>query len=222
MTTIVRQSPCVECTGALAHAVALCLRPGDVVRLEADLGGGKTTFVRALATALGATGVSSPTFVIINRYAVPAGGLPLSGGHLIHVDAYRVGDVEELANAGWDRLFEGSTPRGDAVALVEWPARIDAALPPPEVCLCISLTPTGETARRIELRVPDAWGGRAEAVSLIEREPVICPVSGVWVSPVNPEYPFASARARMADLGKWFGESFRSSRGIEPEDVDEL
>lgn len=223
VTRVQRESPCVECTFALAHAVAACLRPGDVVLLEADLGGGKTTFVRAVAAALGVTGVSSPTFVIINRYDVPASAGPLSGGQLIHVDAYRVTGVDELENAGWDRLFDpgSQSPRGCAAALVEWPARIEAALPVPGACLRIAFVPTGETARRIEIDVPEAWNERPEVSLLIEREPVICPVRGEWVSPANPEYPFSSARARMADLGKWFGESFRTSRGIEPEDVEE-
>ena len=69
-----------------------------MIVLTGDVGAGKTTFTRALATALGVTEpVTSPSFTISKRYALPA------GGELIHYDFYRLDDpglmAEDLAEA---------------------------------------------------------------------------------------------------------------------------
>ena len=71
--------------------------PATIV-LTGDVGAGKTTFTRALATTLGVTEpVTSPSFTISKRYALP------TGGELIHYDFYRLDDpglmAEDLAEA---------------------------------------------------------------------------------------------------------------------------
>ena len=78
--------------------------------LEGDLGAGKSTFARALITAMGHTGtVPSPTYTLVEPYQ-------LAGRIVYHVDLYRVADEEELRYLGWNELENG-------LRLVEWPDR---------------------------------------------------------------------------------------------------
>ncbi len=94
------------------------LRPGDVLALEGDLGGGKTTFVQGLAAGWGSTdAVSSPTFVLVNVYQRG------DGGRLYHVDAYRLSGAAEA----WDLDIPSLAEEGPLV--VEWADVITEALP---------------------------------------------------------------------------------------------
>ncbi|VAX42296.1 tRNA threonylcarbamoyladenosine biosynthesis protein TsaE, partial [hydrothermal vent metagenome] len=81
-------------TDALGCALAGILQPGDTLALLGDLGTGKTTLVRAIATARGIDPalVSSPTFVIVNEYPSPRQTDP----PLVHVDAYRLTSADDL------------------------------------------------------------------------------------------------------------------------------
>jgi tRNA threonylcarbamoyladenosine biosynthesis protein TsaE len=102
-------------TEALGAALAVDLRPGDVVLVVGDLGAGKTTFVRGAARALGVDEpVTSPTFTIGARYH---GRVPVA-----HLDLFRLGGDLEGEDPGL--LEDYLTP--DAVVFVEWP---DAAAP---------------------------------------------------------------------------------------------
>lgn len=105
-------------TEALGHSLAQLVRPGDVITLEAPLGGGKTTLVRGLAGGLGIgeDQVSSPTFVIWQIYA---GRLKLH-----HVDAYRLRSPEELEEIGLAECLAGSD-----VVVLEWPKVAGPLLP---------------------------------------------------------------------------------------------
>src|SRR5215218_9696567 len=82
-------------TEALGERLAAGLRAGDLVVLAGPLGAGKTAFVRGLARGLGVTGpVTSPTFVIAREHPPAPGG---AGVPLVHVDAYRLGTVGDVA-----------------------------------------------------------------------------------------------------------------------------
>ncbi|MEO7190829.1 MAG: tRNA (adenosine(37)-N6)-threonylcarbamoyltransferase complex ATPase subunit type 1 TsaE [Vicinamibacterales bacterium] len=123
-----------EDTVDLGRTLALGLRAGDLVLLSGPLGAGKTAFVRGLAEGLGCDldGVSSPTYTIVQEYGGPV--------TLQHVDLYRVlpAEVDDLA---LEELRE------DAVMAVEWPDRWHRA---PASAIVVTITPVGESTRRIE------------------------------------------------------------------------
>ena len=92
--------------------------PGQVFTLIGDLGVGKTVFTQGLAEGLGITEpVSSPTFTIVQVYE--EGRLPL-----YHFDVYRIGDVEEMDEIGYEDYFYG-----EGVCLIEWANLIEEILP---------------------------------------------------------------------------------------------
>lgn len=94
----------------LGRRVADLLRPGDLVVLTGDLGAGKTTFAQGLGDGLGVRGpVTSPTFVIARVHPSTVGG-----PSLVHVDAYRLGGVEEVDDLDLDATL------ADSVTVVEW------------------------------------------------------------------------------------------------------
>jgi len=105
-------------TRRLGMRLGKWLQAGDVVALEGDLGGGKTTFVQGLAAGWGSTdAVSSPTFVLVNVYQ------RTNGSRLYHVDAYRLRDAAEAWDLDIPALAE------EAPLVVEWADKIAAALP---------------------------------------------------------------------------------------------
>lgn len=93
-------------------------KAGQVITLVGDLGVGKTVFTKGLARGLGITEpVSSPTFTIVQEYR--EGRLPL-----YHFDVYRIGDLEEMEEIGYEDYFYG-----DGVCLVEWANLIEELIP---------------------------------------------------------------------------------------------
>ena len=93
-------------------------RAGDVFTLVGDLGVGKTVFTTGLAWGLGIEEpVNSPTFTIVQIYE--EGRLPL-----YHFDVYRIGDVEEMEEIGYEDYIYG-----EGVSLIEWANLISEILP---------------------------------------------------------------------------------------------
>ena len=91
---------------------------GQIICLEGDLGVGKTVFTQGFAEGLGIREpVNSPTFTILQQYE--EGRLPL-----YHFDVYRIGDVGEMEEIGYEDCFYG-----EGVCLIEWPSRILEILP---------------------------------------------------------------------------------------------
>lgn len=221
MVEITRQSDGEDYTQALARALASLLVPGDVILLEGDLGAGKTTFVRGLAHGLGIQPslVSSPTFVMINQYQSSKPGAP----ELVHADAYRLQSADDLDSVGWERFIEpgASRARPSCILAIEWPERIAAALPPHDQCATVSLTAVDPATRRITLSLPDDWRTRANAEFLIAREPTRCKITGDWVEPTSRSYPFATEKARLADLNRWFRGDYSISRPVKESDLEE-
>ncbi|WP_372592737.1 tRNA (adenosine(37)-N6)-threonylcarbamoyltransferase complex ATPase subunit type 1 TsaE, partial [Actinotalea sp.] len=91
-TTVQVVLPDAESTRAYGLALAGLLRAGDLVVLTGPLGAGKTTLTQGLGSGLGVRGqVASPTFIIARVHPSLGDGPPL-----VHVDAYRLGSLEEL------------------------------------------------------------------------------------------------------------------------------
>ena len=94
-------------------------KPGQIYTLNGDLGVGKTVFTQGFAAGLGITEpVSSPTFTIVQTY--DEGRIPF-----YHFDVYRIGDVEEMEEIGFDEYIFG-----EGVCLIEWANLIEEILPP--------------------------------------------------------------------------------------------
>jgi len=211
MITLTRNAPSLEHTRVIADDLAAVLRPGDIVRLEGEMGAGKTTFVSTLARSFGVApeAVSSPTFVIMNIYQGHEHRPPIA-----HLDCYRLGDESELDALGWDQIADS-----DAIILIEWPDRIDDALP--SGTMTIAIDHVDETSRRFRFSIPDAWGQRAGFDAITPRPATTCPVTGEHVPADSLTWPFASERARLADLHGWFSEKHVISRPIEQADLEQ-
>ena len=103
---------------ALGRKIGEHVRPGTVIALVGDLGVGKTVFTQGVAAGLGIREpVNSPTFTIMQIY--DGGRLPF-----YHFDVYRIGDIEEMEEIGYEDCFYG-----EGVCLVEWADLIQELLP---------------------------------------------------------------------------------------------
>ncbi len=99
----------LEDTRAFAQQLAQTLPNGSLVLLIGPMGAGKTTLVKFIAEALGFKGeVTSPTYTLIHEYPTPQ-------GLIVHIDAYRMADQEELYHLG----LEDYLPEARLV-LIEW------------------------------------------------------------------------------------------------------
>lgn len=97
-------------TRSFGAALGRLLRAGDLVVLTGALGAGKTTLAQGLADGLGVRGpITSPTFVIARVHPSLVGGPAL-----VHVDAYRLGGLDELDALDLDESLD------DCVTVVEW------------------------------------------------------------------------------------------------------
>lgn len=107
-----------EETFALGRKLGSRALPGQIYTLIGDLGVGKTVFTQGMASGLGITEpINSPTFTIIQEYE--EGRLPF-----YHFDVYRIGDIEEMEEIGYDDYFFGQ-----GVTMIEWANLIEELLP---------------------------------------------------------------------------------------------
>lgn len=107
---VVLDVPTAEDMHALGHRLAGILRAGDVLVVDGELGAGKTTLAQGLGAGLGIKGpVISPTFVISRVHRSLT-----EGPHLVHVDAYRLGDANELSDIDLDASL------AESVTYIEW------------------------------------------------------------------------------------------------------
>lgn len=105
-------------TFALGERIGREAKPGQVYTLIGDLGVGKTVFTQGVAKGLGITEpVNSPTFTIVQIYE--EGRMPF-----YHFDVYRIGDVEEMEEIGYEDCFYG-----EGLCLIEWANLITEILP---------------------------------------------------------------------------------------------
>lgn len=131
-----------ELPAAAAQVQAAIAESGcSVVAFEGEMGAGKTTLIRTLATGMGVTDdVSSPTFALVNEYR-DGRGQPL-----YHFDFYRIDSVDEAERIGASEYLDSGY-----LCLVEWPARVAPLLPEPRLEVRIDVL--SPEARRIYLNV---------------------------------------------------------------------
>lgn len=99
-----------DATRAFGEQLAALLKAGDLVMLTGDLGAGKTTLTQGIGVGLGVRGqVASPTFIIAREHPSLS-----NGPALVHVDAYRLGSLDEVDALDLDSSLD------EAVTVVEW------------------------------------------------------------------------------------------------------
>ena len=115
---MVKESLCPQETYELGRCLGQKASRGQIFCLDGDLGVGKTVFAQGFAAGLEIKEVvNSPTFTIVQQY--DGGRLPLH-----HFDVYRIGDVEEMEEIGYEDCFYG-----EGVCLIEWARLIEDILP---------------------------------------------------------------------------------------------
>lgn len=126
MICVIIETENPEETFALGQKIGRAATPGQVYTLTGDLGVGKTVFTQGVASGLGITEpVNSPTFTIIQVYE--EGRLPF-----YHFDVYRIGDIEEMEEIGYDDYFFG-----EGICLIEWAELIEEILPENRISITI-------------------------------------------------------------------------------------
>ena len=126
----------VEETSKIGEQLGELLNKGNIVCLSGDLGAGKTAFTKGIAKGLGVEDyVTSPTYTIINEYE---GRLPL-----YHFDVYRLNNVEEMYELGYEEYFFG-----DGVVVLEWADIVRDIIPGERLWITI-LNTKGDNSREI-------------------------------------------------------------------------
>jgi tRNA threonylcarbamoyladenosine biosynthesis protein TsaE len=118
------------------------LKPPVLVLLSGELGAGKTTLTKGIASGLGAANedeVTSPTFTLVHKYA--------RGAPVYHVDLYRIGDFHDFETLGLEDVFAEK-----AVVIVEWPDKFTLRTQWP--VMRIRLEHVAEDTRRISIAEP--------------------------------------------------------------------
>ena len=114
------------------------LKAGDILSLNGDLGAGKTYLTKGIAKGLGVEDyITSPTFTILNEYE---GRIPL-----YHFDVYRINDVEEMYEIGFEEYLYGN-----GVCVIEWGSIVEEILP--KDAINIKIKNLGEFSREIEIK----------------------------------------------------------------------
>ncbi|ROS31462.1 tRNA (adenosine(37)-N6)-threonylcarbamoyltransferase complex ATPase subunit type 1 TsaE [Cellulomonas sp. PhB150] len=165
MNEVVVRLPDAEATRAYGRALAALLRAGDLLVLTGDLGAGKTTLTQGLGAGLHVRGqVASPTFVIAREHPPLPREDGTRGPALVHVDAYRLGSLDEVDALDLDAGLD------ESVTVVEWGAgwvegladdRLEVALQRPRGGVVDEADGDGGAGERVATvrGVGDRWAG---------------------------------------------------------------
>jgi len=129
-----------EETIAFGRTLARLLAPPKLVLLRGDLGAGKTTLVKGIASAFEAASeeeVTSPTFTLVHEYHGPT-------ANLYHIDLYRVDTPRQLETLGLDDLIAE-----DSILLIEWGEKFSRFVRDRDVE--VTLERVGENDRKIQV-----------------------------------------------------------------------
>jgi tRNA threonylcarbamoyladenosine biosynthesis protein TsaE len=147
----------VDGTRKLGQKIGTLITQPLVIALIGDLGSGKTAFVQGLAKGLEVPDgyyITSPTFTLINEYP---GRCPL-----VHVDLYRLEDINDLEDIGLDEMLHGQ-----AVIAIEWADKLLDGLPAEHLlitveiidddCRTLDLNATGQNETDLIRALEDVW-----------------------------------------------------------------
>jgi tRNA threonylcarbamoyladenosine biosynthesis protein TsaE len=142
-----------EATTAVGAALALFLRPGDVISLTGDLGAGKTTFVQGAARGLGVEeAVLSPTFTLVREYQ---GSVPV-----YHLDVYRLDRIQDVIDLGFEEILDQG-----GIVFIEWGDAVEALLPESSLQVELTMLDEDPNARRLAVSGRGrVWAERWEGV----------------------------------------------------------
>lgn len=132
-----------EETVARGREIGARLKPPTLILLSGELGTGKTTLTKGIASGLGAASeeeVTSPTFTLVHKYEHNSA----RGVRVYHVDLYRVGDFRDLETLGLEDVFAEK-----GVVIVEWPEKLTLRTDWPVIR--IHLEHVSEDERRIAI-----------------------------------------------------------------------
>lgn len=120
-------------------ALGEATRPPLVISISGELGAGKTTLAQSICEGYGVSeSVTSPTYALVHKYEAPLSAV-------YHVDLYRLDNVSQLTNIGWDDLMSDN-----ALIIVEWPERAGDSLPSDHLHIDLEYA-TGDESRRVLL-----------------------------------------------------------------------
>lgn len=133
-----------EQTIRLGMRLGSLLQPGDVICLSGDMGAGKTVFTAGIGKGWGAIlPVTSPTYNLVHEYTRDK-----DSQRLYHLDCYRLSSADDADTIGLDDILEGKGP-----VVLEWPERIEEALP--ENRLWVNLSVLEATRRSLSFEGTD-------------------------------------------------------------------
>lgn len=150
LKSICLKSNSEEQTRELAKELAKYMFKGAVICLEGDLGVGKTQFTQSFCYTLGVKDyITSPTFTIVNEYE--------GDFQIYHFDAYRISDLDELREIGFDEYIYS-----DGVSIIEWADIVIDVLPEEKLWIKIEKTSFEDfNERNIKI---DAYGDKYETI----------------------------------------------------------
>lgn len=140
----------------LAAGLAMLAGKGDLIKLEGDLGAGKTTLARSFIRTLAdnpALEVPSPTFTLVQAYE-------LGGTSVAHMDFYRLEEPTEIDELGIDEALDAGT------VIIEWPSRAADLLPPGGLLVELSEKNGGRSAHLTSNS--DSWSARLDKLQHID------------------------------------------------------
>lgn len=118
-TSMTLTVPNLEALPQAAHDFIAQMGDNTVFAFRAEMGAGKTTFIKAICDVLGVDDeVNSPTFAIVNEYRSATAEL------IYHFDCYRIKEIEEALDFGFEDYMESG-----ALCLIEWPENVEELLP---------------------------------------------------------------------------------------------